>query len=121
MAKKNKNLDLIQINGKDEALSRPNSPNSLDEILGESLSIYSTNSSEEYQLQLAEMNMTDLQAHAYKVGLIPTSDRKILCDRLLSEFRKWSSRFINRLDTTASNNKTGEISAKARKILREGA
>jgi hypothetical protein len=67
------------------------------------------------------MNMTDLQAHAFKIGLIPTSDRKILCDRLLSEFRKWNSRFINTLETTAADNKIGEISAKARKILREGA
>jgi hypothetical protein len=121
MAKKNKNSDLIQIHGKEEALSRPNSPTSLDEILGESLSLYSVSSSEAYESQLAEMNMTDLQAHAYKIGLIPTSDRKILCDRLVAEFKKWNSRFVNKLNTVASDNNTGEISAKARKILREGA
>jgi hypothetical protein len=110
--------EMLQVHGKEEKNQKP--PSSLDEILGETLSIYTANSSEEYRGQLAEMNMTDLQAHAYKIGLVPTPDRKVLTDRLAQEFVKWNSRY-------GSNVATGEVKsiedldAKAKKILREGA
>ena len=110
--------ETLQIHGKEEKNQKP--PSSLDEILGETLSIYTANSSEQYRGQLAEMNMTDLQAHAYKTGLVPTPDRKVLTDRLVHEFVKWNSRY-------GSNVATGEVKslddldAKAKKILREGA
>jgi hypothetical protein len=110
--------EMLQIHGKEEKVQKP--PSSLDEILGETLSIYTANSSEEYRGQLAEMNMTDLQAHAYKIGLVPTPDRKVLTDRLAQEFIKWNSKY-------GSNVATGEVKsiedldAKAKKILREGA
>lgn len=110
--------EILQIHGKEEKNQKQ--PSSLDEILGETLSIYTVNSSEQYRGQLAEMNITDLQAHAYKVGLVPTPDRKVLTDRLVQEFVKWNSRY-------GSNVATGEIKSvedldsKAKKILREGA
>lgn len=111
--------DMLQIHGKEEkkALKQPSS---LDEILGETLSLYTATSSEQYRGQLAEMNMTDLQSHAYKIGLVPTPDRKVLTDRLVQEFIKWNSRY-------GSNVIEGEIKSiddldsKALKILREGA
>ena len=110
--------DMLQIHGKEEKIVKQ--PSSLDEILGETLSIYTATSSEQYRGQLAEMNMSDLQSHAYKIGLVPTPDRKVLTDRLVLEFIKWNSRY-------GSNVIEGEIKsiddldAKARKILREGA
>jgi hypothetical protein len=110
--------ETLQIHGKEERFQKP--PSSLDEILGETLSIYTANSSEEYRGQLAEMNMTDLQAHAYKVGLVPTPDRTVLTDRLAHEFVKWNSRYGSNV-ATGQVKTVDDLDAKAKKILREGA
>jgi hypothetical protein len=110
--------EMLQIHGKQEVSQKP--PSSLDEILGETLSIYTAKSSEEYRDQLAEMNMTDLQAHAYKIGLVPTPDRKVLTDRLTQEFVKWNSRYGSNI-ATGQVKSVEELDSKAKKILREGA
>jgi hypothetical protein len=110
--------EMLQVHGKEEKNQKP--PSSLDEILGETLSIYTANSSEEYRGQLAEMNMTDLQAHAYKIGLVPTPDRKVLTDRLAQEFVKWNSRYGSNV-ATGQVKSVDDLDAKAKKILREGA
>jgi hypothetical protein len=110
--------EILQIHGKEETSQKL--PSSLDEILGETLSIYTANSSEEYRGQLAEMNMTDLQAHAYKIGLVPTPDRKVLTDRLAQEFIKWNSRYGSNV-ATGQVKSVDDLDAKAKKILREGA
>ncbi len=119
--KRGRKPKMLQVHGKDETTPRDiRTMSSLDEILGEKLSIYTAKSSEEYRSQLSEMNMTDLQSHAYKVGLIPTEDRRLLTDRLVSEFMKYNSKY-------GSNVATGEVksvedlNARAQKILREGA
>jgi hypothetical protein len=110
--------EILQIHGKEEKIQKQ--PSSLDEILGETLSIYTANSSDEYRGQLAEMNMTDLQAHAYKIGLVPTPDRKVLTDRLVNEFIKWNSRYGSNV-TTGQVKSVEDLDNKAKKILREGA
>ena len=110
--------NMLQIHGKEETVKRQ--PSSLDEILGETLSVYTANSSDEYRGQLAEMNMTDLQAHAYKIGLVPTQDRKVLTDRLVQEFAKWNSRYGSNV-ATGNIKSVDDLDAQARKILREGA
>ena len=110
--------ETLQIHGKEEKFQTP--PSSLDEILGETLSVYTANSSEQYRGQLAEMNMTDLQAHAYKIGLVPTPDRKVLTDRLVQEFVKWNSRYGSNV-ATGQVKSVEDLDAKAKKILREGA
>jgi hypothetical protein len=110
--------EMLQIHGKVEKNQKQ--PSSLDEILGETLSIYTANSSEQYRGQLAEMNMTDLQAHAYKIGLVPTPDRKVLTDRLVQEFIKWNSRYGSNI-ATGQVKSVDDLDAKAKKILREGA
>jgi hypothetical protein len=110
--------EMLQVHGKEEKNQKL--PSSLDEILGETLSIYTANSSEEYRGQLAEMNMTDLQAHAYKIGLVPTPDRKVLTDRLAQEFVKWNSRYGSNV-ATGQVKSVDDLDAKAKKILREGA
>jgi len=110
--------EMLQVHGKEEIEKKR--PSSLDEILGETLSIYTANSSDGYLKQLAEMNMTDLQAHAYKVGLVPVPDRKVLTDRLLQEFVKTTSK--NQTERISGNIKTEmELDNRAKKILREGA
>ena len=110
--------DMLQIHGKEETPKRQ--PSSLDEILGETLSVYTANSSDEYRGQLAEMNMTDLQSHAYKIGLVPTQDRKVLTDRLVKEFVKWNSRYGSNI-ATGQVKSVDDLDSKAKKILREGA
>ena len=111
--------EMLQVHGKDETVKATNMPSSLDDILKENLSIYTARSTEDYQSQLAEFNMSDLQAHAYKIGLVPTSDRKLLTERLVHEFMKWNSRFGSNVAT--GNTLENDISNKAKKILREGA
>lgn len=111
--------EMLQIHGKEENNNKKQ-PSSLDEILGETLSIYTANSSEEYRRQLTEMNMTDLQSHAYKIGLVPTPDRKVLTDRLVQEFVKWNSRYGSNV-TTGKIKSVEDLDSKAQKILREGA
>jgi hypothetical protein len=109
---------MLQIHGKEEIFEKQ--PSSLDDILGERLSIYTATSSEEYRGQLAEMNMTDLQSHAYKIGLVPTPDRRILTDRLIQEFMKWNSRYGSSV-VVGNITSLDQLDAKAKKILREGA
>lgn len=110
--------EMLQVHGKEEKSKKL--PSSLDEILGENLSIYTARSSEDYRGELAEMNMTDLQAHAYKIGLVPTPDRKVLTDRLVQEFIKWNSRYgSNVIDGQFKS--IEDLDSKAKKILREGA
>jgi hypothetical protein len=110
--------EMLQIHGKEEKIQKQ--PSSLDEILGETLSVYTVNSSEDYRRQLAEMNMTDLQAHAYKIGLVPTPDRKVLTDRLVQEFVKWNSRYGSNI-ATGNIKSVEDLDSQAQKILREGA
>lgn len=114
-----KKVKTMEIHGKyEEALSRPNTASSLDELLGENLSVYTAGSTAAYEAQLAEMNQTDLQAHAYKIGLIPIPDRKVLVGRLVGEFQKWKSQHQS---SQVSVNPNSKITDKALKILREGA
>jgi len=92
----------------------------LDQIMGESISVYSAASPEQYISELAEMNQTDLQSHAYKVGLIPIEDRKVLVERLVKEYRLWASR-NSVISAQPSNIQINDLNSEARKILREGA
>lgn len=111
--------EMLQIHGKEEGVVKKQ-PSSLDEILGETLSIYTAKSADEYRGQLAEMNVTDLQSHAYKIGLVPTPDRKVLTDRLIQEFIKWNSKYGSNV-VEGQVKSVDDLDAKARKILREGA
>jgi hypothetical protein len=111
--------EMLQIHGKEENNNKKQ-PSSLDEILGETLSIYTATSSEQYRGQLAEMNITDLQSHAYKIGLVPTPDRKVLTDRLVQEFIKWNSRYGSNV-ATGNVKSINDLDSQAQKILREGA
>lgn len=111
-----------QIDGKsDEVSTNVNKLGvSLDAILGENLGVYSAASVEEYKSQISDMNQTDLQSHAYKVGLVPIEDRRVLVGRLVQEFERWHHN--TRGAAVGSQTQSIEdLNDRARKILREGA
>lgn len=92
MAKKKLNLnEMHQAHGKDE---NKNSVQSLDQLWGDDgLSKYKTLDLVEYTSNLAEMNKSDIQNHAAKLGLVPIDSREILVKRLVSEFKKHVTKY----------------------------
>jgi hypothetical protein len=121
--KKNKNLKIdvtAQIDGKTEEQPAANRFGSLDQILGETMSVYKASNVNEYRQQIADMNQTDLQSHALKIGLVPVEDRKVLVGRLVQEFERWQARMLPQGSIKNSKN-IEDIDERIRKILREGA
>ena len=60
----------------------------IDQILGDTgMSKYKTFDLENYKTSLADMNKSDLQTHAAKMGVMPIDDRRRLTDRLIREFQ----------------------------------
>tara|TARA_Y100000593_G_C4152892_1_gene257976 strand:- start:114 stop:497 length:384 start_codon:yes stop_codon:yes gene_type:complete len=105
--------ELNQAHGKQEGVE----PTSLDQIWGDSgVSKFKTLDQDEYQNQLDDMNKSDLQTHATKVGLVPIDDVNMLKKRLMKEFTKHVSSFRTPKTTKGSKN----MSKKALKILGEG-
>lgn len=115
--KKNKNIklqEMQQTHGRDESLTFQ----TLDQLMGLEASdtLYGTADESEYKNSLDQMNKSDLQNHASKIGLIPIDDSEILKTRLLREFKKHSNSFIR-----PRENKINEtVSKEAMKILSEG-
>ena len=123
MTKKKKTVTLeatAQIDGVAQPESPRNIYGSLDQILGENVSVYKAKDAEEYRQQITDMNQTDLQSHALKIGLIPVEDRKVLVGRLVQEFERWQVRMMPQ-GSTANSQKIEDLDEKVRKILREGA
>jgi hypothetical protein len=124
MEKKSKLNDFDQIDGK---VAGGSSFKTLDALIGEaSGSPYKQFNETEYENYLNELNSTDLQRHAEKVGLVPTVERRVLKDRLLREFRKFLSSRSLIPESLARNHmfndsSASQLSASARRILREGA
>ena len=109
---------VAQLDGK--ASEVKNLPLTLDALMGETINVYSASSVEEYRSQLIDMNQTDLQSHAYKIGIVPIEDRRVLVGRLVQEFERWYS-VAHGQQTVKSQKSFQDLSAKAQKILREGA
>lgn len=125
MPKKNKLNELDQIDGKHiESESRFQT---LDALLGEDNSNpYKTSKIEEYENYINELNTTDLQRHAERVGLVPSVEKRVLKERLLREFRRFQNSRVSISRSDQSNNSfqdydASSLSLNARKILREGA
>lgn len=114
MANKKSKLDnLHQTHGKVE-----NRKVTLDQIWGDDgKKKYGTLDPVEYDKYLSELNKSDLQSHAIKVGLVPIDNRETLAKRLKQEFKKYSSMYLVRPDTTNNNPK---ISKRSKDILSEG-
>jgi len=105
--------ELSQAHGKEEG----SQPTSLDQIWGDTgISKFNTLNQEEYESQINEMNKTDLQAHATKIGLVPIDDANALKKRLLREFVK----HVNSFQVPKSAKGSQAVSKKALKILGEG-
>jgi hypothetical protein len=119
--KKSVKLDTTsQIHGKANEAETTQVYGSLDQILGETLSVYTTTNVDTYEQQIRDMNNTDLQSHAQKVGLVPVDDRRVLASRLVSEFKKWVST-ITPQRASSKVQSFSDLNLKAQKILREGA
>ena len=113
---KKKVQEMSQTHGKTENFT----PTSLDQIWGDDgTGRYSTMIEEEYVNSVKNMAMTDLQAHASKIGFIPVDNRENLEKRLIREFKRHVSEYRAPTDVGISPD-TSKISAKVKKILGEG-
>ena len=90
----------------------------LDQVWGDTgKAKYGTLDLEKYNTYLDDLNKSDLQAHAVKIGLVPIDDRKTLVARLKKEFQKHVAQFKVK-ETTTSNKPI--ISKTVKDILSEG-
>ena len=106
--------NLSQIHGEEEKFQ----PTSLDQVWGEDgSSTYGTMNDAEYERQIDEMNMADMQTHASRVGIIPIDNRSTLRDRLLREFRKHVANYRKPIHHPTPPE---EVDAQTLKILSEG-
>ena len=104
---------LSQAHGKVEKVQ----PSSLDQSWGDTgISKYNTLDRGVYQTQIDNMNKSDLQTHATKVGLVPVDDSGVLRKRLLREFNKHVAAYR----VPESSTKTVKLDDEAMKILGEG-
>ena len=88
----------------------------LDQVWGNTgSSKYGTLVLEDYDIYLNDLNKSDLQAHAIKIGLIPIDDRKTLMSRLKKEFKKHVA-----LYSQSKIRRETEVSKKGKDILSEG-
>tara|TARA_Y100000310_G_scaffold121612_1_gene120355 strand:+ start:290 stop:685 length:396 start_codon:yes stop_codon:yes gene_type:complete len=111
--KKSKLDSMAQVHGKTDKVV----PTTLDQIWGDDgVWKYSTMKADEYKVQLDEYNLTDLQRHASKVGIIPIESRVRLQETLMREFKKHVSAYNVPNDPAQDT----EISEEAMKILKEG-
>lgn len=93
-------------------------PTTLDQIWGDDgTSTYGTLREEEYQNRLDDMNMSDLQSHASRVGIIPIDNRSMLKERLVREFRKHVSAYKKPVVT---QDESETVDKDIMKILSEG-
>ena len=113
MAKKSKLQELNQIDAKEEL----GKPTTLDQIWGDTgLQKYGTNNFDQYKNYIRSLNRSDIQAHAIKVGMLPTDNYEILVARLEREFQ----RHVSAYQAPADNKKQKKISKDVQKILSEG-
>jgi hypothetical protein len=106
--------NLSQAHGKEEKFE----PTTLEQIWGDDGSTtYGTLNENAYTKQVDDMNMSDLQAHASTVGIIPIDNRNTLRERLLREFRKHVSSYKKPVQ---ESNSAARIDPEVMKILSEG-
>ena len=113
MPRKRKIEELSQTHGKLENTQYK----SLDQIWGDTgLSKYKTTNLQDYIDYINEMNKSDLQAHANKIGLVPIDNRETLTKRLVLEFIK----FISTFNVPKNTNNSVLLNKKSKDILSEG-
>jgi|TARA_A100001015_G_scaffold137044_1_gene152009 hypothetical protein len=105
--------DISQTHAKEEF-----QPTTLDQIWGDTgSSTYGTMDEKVYVDKLDNMNLSDLQAHASTVGIIPIDNRSMLRERLLREFRKHVSSYRKPTQDVGGSKMLDD---QAMKILSEG-
>ena len=105
--------DISQTHAKEEF-----QPTTLDQIWGDTgSSAYGTMDEKVYVDKLDNMNLSDLQAHASTVGIIPIDNRSMLRERLLREFRKHVSSYRKPAQDVGGSKM---LDTQAMKILSEG-
>ena len=88
--KKTSLKSIKQAHGKQENVKFE--PRTLDQVWGDTgISKFGTLDVEEYAANLNDMNKSDLQTHATKVGLVPVDDVSLLRKRLTKELKILSS------------------------------
>ena len=111
MPKKSKLSELNQTHGKVEK------PVTLDQIWGDTgINKYGTLDPVEYVKYVNDLNKSDLQAHAVKIGLVPIDDRSTLISRLKREFNKHVSIY----KVQAFQKKESKLSKRSKDTLSEG-
>jgi hypothetical protein len=116
MAKKK--LDLNKAKIADGAMK---APKSVYEIIGLNDSIFPTQNYEEYQKIINNMNTIDLVDHAYKIGVVASSDRGIIIDRLERKFLQDRSRFSTSVEPeSAASGSEEAIRKEAERIISRG-
>jgi len=113
MPRKNKINNLHQTHG------RVDNPVTLDQVWGETGNQkYGTLDVNEYTKYLEDLNRSDLQDHAVKMGLVPIDNRETLTARLIKEFQKHIAHF--NVMKNIKTQKTSDLSKEVRDILSEG-
>jgi len=113
MKKKNNLSSLSQTHGKLEE----NTYKTLDQIWGDDgSSRYKQTTADEYLNFISDMNKSDLQAHANKLGLMPVDNRELLTKRLMAEYKK----FMSNYNTPAKIENEVKVSKEVKSILSEG-
>jgi hypothetical protein len=106
---------VIEAHGKEDTTQ----PTRLEQVWGyNELSKYGTLEADVYQRSLDEMNRTDLEAHARKVGVIVLESTARLKGELVKAFDNYV--FYLRKPAPKAPSATGKISDDVRRILAEG-
>ena len=113
-SKKSSLKNMSQTHGKTKEFE----PTTLDQIWGDDgTGMYGTLDIQKYETRLDDMNMSDMQSHASRVGIIPIDNRSMLRERLVRELRKHASAYKKPATAPEEN---AEISKDIIKILSEG-
>ncbi len=91
---------------------------SIDELIGRKPLGYTVGTVEEYEAKIKGLTLADLQKHATDVGLLPVTNRNVLINRLIGEFKKKARGFFN---TSQFNTIEPKSRDKALKAARQGA
>jgi len=93
-------------------------PMTLSQLWGDtSDQLYGTSDESTYVRSLTELNKSDLQAHASRVGVLPMDDREYLTKKLIRAFRDHISLYKAPKDNPKEIQK---VSDKVKSILAEG-
>lgn len=106
---------VIEAHGKEESTQ----PTRLEQVWGfNELSKYGTLEESVYEKQIDELNRTDLEAHARKVGVVIVESTARLKESLKKEFRNYA--FYLRKPAPKAPSSTNEVNDEVRRILSEG-